>query len=159
MMLNNTNTFNQHNHMLFVDNPIGVGFSFTDKDEGYPADENDVAATLATFLMNFYKSYPQFLPCDFYVMGESYGGKYASALTALLSRERNNYPMLWKNLKGVAIGDGLFDPAIQASTWASFGVNVGIMDALVSNSNFRMWDHKSVCLMPNLLNLGSKQVE
>ena len=92
-------------------------------------------------------------------MGESYGGKYASALTALLSRERNNYPMLWKNLKGVAIGDGLFDPAIQASTWASFGVNVGIMDALVSNSNFRMWDHKSVCLMPNLLNLGSKQVE
>ena len=29
--------------MLFLDNPVGAGFSFTDDDQGYPDNEDDVS--------------------------------------------------------------------------------------------------------------------
>lgn len=29
--------------LLFLDNPVGAGFSFTDDDRGYPNNEDDVS--------------------------------------------------------------------------------------------------------------------
>jgi len=74
-MTNNSYTWNQHYHMLFVDNPIGVGFSYTSSPDGYPVDEKQVAEELYAFLKKFFKVYSQYSSNDFYIMGESYGGK------------------------------------------------------------------------------------
>lgn len=32
--------------LLFLDNPVGAGFSFTDDDRGYPNNEDDVSTMI-----------------------------------------------------------------------------------------------------------------
>ena len=41
-------TWNNHYHMLFIDNPVGTGFSYTN-DGGYSSNEDDVADNLYRF--------------------------------------------------------------------------------------------------------------
>jgi vitellogenic carboxypeptidase-like protein len=45
-------TWNSKYSMLYIDNPVGTGFSFTDKDEGYARNEVDVARDLYRYLMH-----------------------------------------------------------------------------------------------------------
>ena len=59
----------------FSDQPVGTGFSFTDRDEGYARNEEDVANDLYEALLQFYTLFPELLDNDFFVTGESYGGK------------------------------------------------------------------------------------
>ena len=69
-------SWNAHAHVLFVDNPVGCGFSFTEDPLGYARDsETDVANDLYSFLSQFFTVYPFYLANDFYVAGSSYGGK------------------------------------------------------------------------------------
>jgi len=39
-------TWNQKYSMLYIDNPVGTGFSFTDQDAGYATNEVDVGRDL-----------------------------------------------------------------------------------------------------------------
>jgi len=64
--------------------------------------------------------------------------RYVPSLAHKLQNEGNETE-IWKNLKGIAVGDGLFDPATQASTWSSFGVNVGIVDTAVRPLIYMMY--------------------
>ncbi|GAB1290841.1 Probable serine carboxypeptidase CPVL [Apodemus speciosus] len=62
--------------MLYIDNPVGTGFSFTDHFRGYASNEDDVAQDLYSALIQFFKLFPEYAKNDFYVTGESYAGKY-----------------------------------------------------------------------------------
>lgn len=66
----------QTNHnMIYIDNPTGTGFSFTDKDEGYARNEVDVGRDLHEALKQFFTLFPDLVNNDFYLSGESYAGK------------------------------------------------------------------------------------
>ena len=60
--------------MLYIDQPAGTGFSFTDDLRGYATSQYDVARDLYKAISQFYKVFPEQLSSDFYVTGESYGG-------------------------------------------------------------------------------------
>ena len=61
-------------NMLYIDQPAGTGFSFTDDPRGYANNQYDVARDLYQALSQFYKVFPERLGSDFYVTGESYAG-------------------------------------------------------------------------------------
>ena len=61
--------------MLYIDQPAGTGFSFTDDSRGYANNQYDVARDLYEALSQFYKVFSERLTSDFYVTGESYAGK------------------------------------------------------------------------------------
>ena len=61
-------------NMLYIDQPAGTGFSFTDDLRGYATSQYDVARDLYNAISQFYKVFPEQLSSDFYVTGESYGG-------------------------------------------------------------------------------------
>ena len=42
-------SWNSHYHMVFIDNPVGTGFSYTTKG-GYSTNENDVANNLYRYI-------------------------------------------------------------------------------------------------------------
>jgi vitellogenic carboxypeptidase-like protein len=46
--------------MIFVDNPVGTGFSFTDDTRGYVTNENDVANDMYIFLEQFFTIFPDY---------------------------------------------------------------------------------------------------
>ncbi len=41
--------------MLYIDNPVGTGFSFTDSVAGFVQNENDVARDLYSALTQFFQ--------------------------------------------------------------------------------------------------------
>ncbi|KAM3567316.1 hypothetical protein VYU27_010536 [Nannochloropsis oceanica] len=66
--------------MLFVDSPVGTGFSEVGGPDAYSRTEEDVAENLYVFLQGFYAMYPELLDGGLYIMGESYAGHYIPSL-------------------------------------------------------------------------------
>lgn len=69
----NEYSWNTYSNMLYVDQPIGVGFS-------YGTDSATSTITAAeyvwAFLQNFYAAFPTYESRDFALFTESYGGHY-----------------------------------------------------------------------------------
>lgn len=113
--------------MLYIDNPVGAGFSFTDDPQGYAVNEDDVAQDLFSALMQFFQLFPEFQENDFYVTGQSYAGKFVPAL-AYYIHTLNPTLSLPINLKGIAIGSGFCDPESIMRGYASLLYEMGLLD-------------------------------
>ena len=113
----NPYTWNTKYAMLFIDNPVGAGFSFTDSSEGFSTDEFEVSENLYQALSQFFTVFSQYSRNPFYVTGESYAGKYVPATAYRIHVERKSNPgAACCNLAGFALGDGLMDPMFQFTT-------------------------------------------
>jgi vitellogenic carboxypeptidase-like protein len=88
-------------NMLYIDNPVGTGFSFTGSGDGYSRNEDQVGRNLYEALTQFYTMFPQYQAGDFYVTGESYGGKYVPAISYRIHLENPN-ATLKIPLKGIS---------------------------------------------------------
>ncbi|KAI3382580.1 hypothetical protein SNEBB_010424, partial [Seison nebaliae] len=51
-------TWNENYHLLYIDNPVGTGFSFTLNRKCLAKDETDVANNLYEFMKQFYILFP-----------------------------------------------------------------------------------------------------
>ncbi|KAF7390320.1 hypothetical protein HZH68_012177 [Vespula germanica] len=56
-------------NLIYIDNPLGTGYSFTRNDKGYVSNETQIARDIHNAL-NFSQNN------NFFVIGESYSGKY-----------------------------------------------------------------------------------
>ncbi|KAF3586802.1 hypothetical protein F2Q69_00026749 [Brassica cretica] len=101
--------------LLFLDNPIGVGFSIAASKQDIPSNQRQVAEQLYAALVEFIEQNPSFEHRPVYITGESYAGKYVPAIGYYILKEKPNGKV---NLKGLAIGNGLTDPVTQLRTHA-----------------------------------------
>ncbi|XP_046585302.1 probable serine carboxypeptidase CPVL isoform X4 [Haliotis rubra] len=120
-------TWNSKYSMLYVDNPVGTGFSFTGEDSGYATNEEDVGRDLYSCLTQFFQIFKEYQKNDFYITGESYAGKYVPAISYKIHME-NPTAKVKINFKGMAIGDGLCDPITMFPKYADFMFNIGVLD-------------------------------
>ena len=62
-------------NMLYIEAPVGVGFSYSDDPSDYPKcnDDNTAQDNLAG-VETFYKLFPEHKPNDLWITGESYAG-------------------------------------------------------------------------------------
>uniref|UniRef100_A0A8D0G6Y4 Probable serine carboxypeptidase CPVL n=1 Tax=Sphenodon punctatus TaxID=8508 RepID=A0A8D0G6Y4_SPHPU len=112
--------------MLYIDNPVGTGFSFTD-DTGYAVNQVDVGRDLYSALTQFFQLFPDYQKNDFYATGESYAGKYVPAIGYYI-HTHNPTGKVKINFKGIAIGDGLCDPEVMLGGYAQFLYQIGLVD-------------------------------
>ncbi|XP_073341052.1 probable serine carboxypeptidase CPVL [Pagrus major] len=56
--------------VLYIDNPVGTGFSFTDDDRGFAQNQDDVGRDLYSALTQFFQIFPEYQSNDFYATGE-----------------------------------------------------------------------------------------
>ncbi|KAM6202333.1 putative serine carboxypeptidase CPVL [Rhynchocyon petersi] len=113
--------------MLYIDNPVGTGFSFTEDAQGYAINEDDVATNLYSALIQFFQLFPEYKENSFYATGESYAGKYVPALAHYI-HTLNPTAKLKINLKGIAIGDPYSDPESIIGGYAAFLYQIGLLD-------------------------------
>lgn len=99
--------------MLYVDQPVGTGYS-TGVD--LVTNEDEVATDFFEFLTGFYSKYSQFNGRNLYVIGESYAGHYVPEIANRLYMAED--PAI--NLKGMAIGNGLVNAYYQYPAYATF---------------------------------------
>lgn len=71
--------------MLFLEAPVGVGFSYTNNSEDLHKLGDQVTANDSyAFLIGWFKRFPNFKSHDFYIAGESYAGTTFFFLKKLL---------------------------------------------------------------------------
>ncbi|XP_028171382.1 venom serine carboxypeptidase-like isoform X2 [Ostrinia furnacalis] len=101
------------NHLIFIDNPVGTGFSYTNDDKGYCSDEKCVAKGLYNAMQQFFTLFPDLRNNTFCITGESYAGKYIPALAMEIHNQNDNGDDELINLKCLAMGNAYCDPVHQ----------------------------------------------
>jgi len=87
---------------LFIEQPIGVGFSYTsDKTELNYLGDNQCSHDNLAVLHSFYYYYPSYKSNDMYIASESYGGHYIPQLTLQIFNDKE----LIKRFKGYLLGN------------------------------------------------------
>ncbi|CAI2370516.1 unnamed protein product [Moneuplotes crassus] len=114
----NEYSWNEVANVLYVDQPLGSGFSSTQKPEHRARDQDDVNEALYLFLVKFIEKYPEFKGRNFYITGESYAGHYVPGITAYIISQ-NNPDM---NLISSAIGNGWVNPRTQYPFYRNYAV-------------------------------------
>ncbi|KAK4699713.1 hypothetical protein P7C70_g6545, partial [Phenoliferia sp. Uapishka_3] len=100
--------------MIFIDQPIGVGFSYSDSGVAVATTEQ-AALDVHAFLTIFFESFPEFKSRPFHLSGESYAGRYLPVFATELLYQNSMLEKKKKgsvapiNLKSVIIGNGLTD--------------------------------------------------
>ncbi|CAH8382457.1 unnamed protein product [Eruca vesicaria subsp. sativa] len=122
----NPGAWNRLFGLLFLDNPIGVGFSIAASKQDIPKNQRQVAEQLYAALAEFMDQNPGFQNRPVYITGESYAGKYVPAIGYYILKEKNNGKV---NLMGLAIGNGLTDPVNQIRTHAVNAYYSGLVNA------------------------------
>lgn len=118
-----------NHHLIYIDNPVGTGFSFVTDDKGYAKTETDVGNNLYEAVSQFFQLFPNLRANEFYITGESYAGKYVPALGHTIhERNQHNKPEEKINLVGLAIGNGLSDPQHQMN-YGDYLYQLGLIDA------------------------------
>ncbi|XP_075883517.1 putative serine carboxypeptidase CPVL [Nelusetta ayraudi] len=113
--------------VLYIDNPVGTGFSFTEDDRGFAQNQDDVGRDLYSALTQFFQIFPEYQANDFYATGESYAGKYVPAISYYIHKS-NPTAKVKINLVGMAIGDGLCDPEMMLGGYGDFMYQTGMID-------------------------------
>jgi len=106
-------------HVLWLDQPAGVGYSYGVADDN---NEKMIAEDAYFFLQAFFKTYPEYARQTPFlnIVGESYGGHYAPAIAHRvwtgnqeLQTSSADGDLLVLPLAGLAVGNGLTDPEEQ----------------------------------------------
>jgi serine carboxypeptidase 1 len=114
-------------NLLFVDNPVGAGFSYVDSDAALTKSNADIAADLVALLAAFFARFPALQATPFYVFTESYGGKMAASLApALLAAV--DAGTVKTNFKGYVMGDSWIDGTDHVDAWCPFLYQVDLLD-------------------------------
>lgn len=114
-------------NIIFIDNPVGTGFSFTNSWTGYMTDEVGVGKNLYSTLIQFFQLFTELQNNDLFITGESYGGKYVPAL-AYTIHTNNPKAHLKLKLKGIAMGNGLCDP-VNMMIYSKYLYEIGLIDS------------------------------
>jgi len=110
-------------HMLYLDQPAGVGYSYGAEND---YNEEMISEDAAWFLQHFFEKHPEYRKNPVFIVGESYGGHYAPAIAhKVWTKNNNTEDKSWNkiNLSGVAIGNGLTNPYVQYQYYAEMAYN------------------------------------
>lgn len=110
-------TWLQKADLLFVDNPVGSGYSFVEDKKLLVKTDEEAADDLVTLLRKVFNRNSTLQDSPFYIFAESYGGRYAVTL-ALAALKAIQSGHLKLKLSGVAIGDSWISPEDFVFSWA-----------------------------------------
>ena len=99
--------------MLYVEQPAGVGFSYTDSPQDKITGDEQAAADNFRLVLDFFRKFPERRSNEFYIASESYGGHYMPQL-ALEILGRDSEKTI--NFRGFMVGNPFVDPYSNTMT-------------------------------------------
>ncbi|CAG9578653.1 unnamed protein product [Danaus chrysippus] len=120
-------TWVKHFNVIFVDNPVGTGFSYVDDPIYLTTTDDQIALDLVELMKGFYRSNPEFEEVPLYIYGQSYGGKMAINMGVRM-REAEIAGTIKSNLRGIAMGNAWISPVDSTLTWGPLLLAAGLVD-------------------------------
>ncbi|BFZ23161.1 hypothetical protein BsWGS_26199 [Bradybaena similaris] len=111
--------------VVYVDNPVGVGYSFSEQGKaGYRVTQDGYTNDLYSFVLQFFELFPEYKTRGFYISGQSYAGKYVPALAHRIHQHKHNTEI---PLRGIILGAPMFDPFRQCAAYFTYLYGLGIL--------------------------------
>ncbi|KAF5206765.1 Serine carboxypeptidase-like [Thalictrum thalictroides] len=131
----NPYSWNQVANILFLDSPVGTGFSYTnDPSELLTNGDQRTADDSLVFLLKWFERFPQYKGRDFYITGESYAGHFIPQLAQAIVRYKWSAQESSINLKGYMVGNALTDDFNDHSGVSEFLWSTG----LISDQTYKL---------------------
>ncbi|CAH0583039.1 unnamed protein product [Chrysodeixis includens] len=120
-------TWVKKRNVLFIDHPVGSGFSYVTNSSLYAKTDREVAMDLSKVIKVFFRRHKTFRKAPTYLFSQSYGGKICPRLAYYLHTaiEKKSLKM---NFKGIGIGSGWVDPKESISVQADMLYLSGAID-------------------------------
>ncbi|MCL7048483.1 hypothetical protein MKW94_018237 [Papaver nudicaule] len=130
----NEHSWNREANMLYLETPVGVGFSYSNDTNNYvSADDKITARDNLIFLKRWFLKFPQYKNRELFITGESYAGHYVPQLANLMMQFNKKENLF--NLKGIALGNPVLDFATDFNSRAEYFWSHG----LISDSTFELF--------------------
>ncbi|ODM91897.1 Venom serine carboxypeptidase [Orchesella cincta] len=130
----NNNSWTQSRSVLYLDSPVGAGFSYTEKGGlCYAFSRDDVADGTINALRQFFELFPEYVSNDLYISSSSYGGKFLPVIAWRIDNDNQldkvsgDVTLKPINLKGIISMSGFSDPLHQID-YGEFYYNMGFID-------------------------------
>ncbi|KAI0543913.1 Alpha/Beta hydrolase protein [Xylaria curta] len=124
----NNGSWHEFANLLFVDNPVGTGYSYVDTNS-YVHELDEMADQFVIFLEKWYKLFPEYEHDDIYIAGESFAGQHIPYIAkAILERNKKTETSKRWNLQGLMIGNGWIAPNEQYEAYITFAYEKGIVE-------------------------------
>lgn len=111
--IRNEYSWNNFASVMFIDQPVGVGYSYYDGDDesdGVVNNSYGSAEDMYEFFKLFSENFPELVQDkEWHIAGESYAGHYIPAMANEIVLKHDND----LNLTSVMIGNGITDPMLQ----------------------------------------------
>ncbi|KAI4328624.1 hypothetical protein L6164_020960 [Bauhinia variegata] len=141
----NPYAWNKAANLLFLESPVGVGFSYTNTTNDISELGDTITAKDShTFIVKWFQRFPQFRSHEFYIAGESYAGHYVPQLSELiLDNNHNPAKKDYINFKGLMIGNALMDDETDQKgmidyAWDHAVISDGLYENIKKKCNFSM---------------------
>ncbi|KAI3516898.1 hypothetical protein L1887_16036 [Cichorium endivia] len=151
-LLLNDYAWNKAVNLLFLESPVGVGFSYTNTSNDLKELGDKITAQDSyTFLAKWFKRFPQYKSHDFYIAGESYAGHYVPQLAELIFDTNKIIRGVDRiNFKGFMIGNALLDDATDQTGMISYAwdhavISDRVYNDIKANCNFSSPNSTEAC--------------
>ena len=92
-------------NMLYIEAPVGVGFSYSDTND-YRCNDDRTATENRVAVEAFYAKFPEYKQNKFFITGESYAGVYVPTLAEEIVNAEKANSYTGAKLNGIAVGNG-----------------------------------------------------
>ncbi|XP_044509216.1 serine carboxypeptidase-like 7 [Mangifera indica] len=135
-LLYESNSWAKHTNILFLDAPVGAGFSYATTLEAWNTTDTQNAQQVTTFMRNWLSNHTSFLANPVYIGTDSYAGINSPmiALDILNGNEAGDEPII--NLKGLSLGCPHTDTDLETDAKIPFAHRMALIpDELFEKAN------------------------
>ncbi|KAH0463052.1 hypothetical protein IEQ34_007634 [Dendrobium chrysotoxum] len=139
-LIPNPFSWNKFANILFIEGPVGVGFSLSDNDQDiYETQEYWIISDMYHFIVRWMKRFPEHKNNDVYIAGQSYIGVLGPGLATYIlymNSRPDNTPI---SIRGILMGNPKMDRDLEFITRfeSKFRMNI-ISEEIVA-------DHRKLC--------------
>ncbi|KAK4480311.1 hypothetical protein RD792_013380, partial [Penstemon davidsonii] len=121
-------------NIIFVDWPVGTGFSYATNPEAYYTSDSKSPEDLYMFMRKWFLIHPMFLQNPLYIEGESYAGKIAPMVAWEISKANEAGRLPKMSLQGYFVSSPITDVNQVKNDKVPYAHNMG----LISNEYYKL---------------------
>ncbi|RVW64775.1 Serine carboxypeptidase-like 18 [Vitis vinifera] len=121
-------------NMIYIDAPVGTGFSYSNTSQGYYVDDAENAAQTYEFLRKWLVQHPDFLENELYIAGVSYSGIPVPMIVNEIIEGNILGLSPGMNIKGYVLGSPVTDSFIDDNSKIPFAHGLSLISHELYNS-------------------------
>ncbi|EEF40337.1 serine carboxypeptidase, putative [Ricinus communis] len=143
-------------NIIFLDAPVGTGFSYSKSQEGYYTSDTESSQAIYQFLRKWLVDHPKFKNNPLYVAGDSYSGMIVPTVTVEIAKGNKAKHRPYMNLQGYMLGNPVTDLHNDENSRVEYFYRVGLISSELYQQARE--DCRGEYIAPNISNVDCMDV-